>query len=91
MNTSTISSKGQLTIPKRIREQLDLKEGDQVVIVAEDERIALYPIRRRGLRGVRGALAGLRPYPGRDTEREAAMREAAREALGLPEEDECPG
>lgn len=28
---STISAKGQTTVPKRVREHLNLKEGDQVV------------------------------------------------------------
>ncbi len=86
MPTATITSKGQLTIPKRIREQLDLREGDQVVVAIEGQQITLVPIRRRGLLHLRGAFAGLQPYPGREAEREAAMREAAREALGRPEE-----
>jgi AbrB family looped-hinge helix DNA binding protein len=85
MSTTTITSKGQLTIPKRIRDAMNLKEGDQVVVVMEDERIALYPVRHTDLRSLRGAFAGLRPFPGRDVEREAAMQEAAREALDLPE------
>jgi AbrB family looped-hinge helix DNA binding protein len=86
MSTATITSKGQLTIPKRVREAMNLHAGDQVIVVVENEHIALYPVRRRGLLSLQGAFAGLRPYPGREVEREAAMREAAREALGLPEE-----
>ena len=86
MSTATITSKGQLTIPKRVREAMNLHDGDQVIVVVEDEHIALYPVRRRGLLSLQGAFAGLRPYPGREVEREAAMSEAAREALGLPEE-----
>jgi AbrB family looped-hinge helix DNA binding protein len=86
VTTATITSKGQLTIPKRIRESMNLHEGDQVVVVIEDERIALYPVRRRALLSLQGAFAGLRPFPGREVERDAAMCEAAREALGLPEE-----
>jgi len=30
MAISTITSKGQVTIPKKIREQLNLKKGDQI-------------------------------------------------------------
>ncbi len=86
MSTATITSKGQLTIPKRIREAMNLQEGDQVVVVVEDERIALYPVHRRGILSLQGAFAGLRPYPGREAEREAAMAEAAREALERSEE-----
>lgn len=33
---ATITSKGQVTIPKRIREQLDLSAGDQVEFVVSD-------------------------------------------------------
>jgi len=86
VSTATITSKGQLTIPKPVREAMNLNEGDQVVVVIEDERIALYPVRRRGILSLQGTFAGLRPYPGREAEHEAAMQEAAREALGLPEE-----
>ena len=38
-----------------------------------------------GLLSVQGAFAGLRPFPGRHVEREAAIQEAVREALDLPE------
>lgn len=38
-----------------------------------------------GIRSLQGAFAGLRPFPGRDVEREAAIQEAVREALDLPE------
>jgi antitoxin component of MazEF toxin-antitoxin module len=65
---------------------MNLRDGDQVSVVIEDECIALYPVRRRGLRSIQGSFAGLRPYPGREAEREAAMLAATREALGLPEE-----
>jgi len=85
VSTATITSKGQLTIPKRVREAMNLNDGDQVVVVVEGERIALYPVRRRGVLSLQGAFAGLRPYPGREVEHEAAMQEAAREALGRPE------
>ena len=33
-----LTSKGQLTIPKAVREALDLREGDQVVFHVEGQR-----------------------------------------------------
>lgn len=33
MSTATITSKGQLTVPKAVRERLDLKPGDLVEFV----------------------------------------------------------
>ena len=38
---SKLSSKGQLTVPKAVREALDLHEGDQVVFRVEGKRAAL--------------------------------------------------
>ncbi|MBM4127525.1 MAG: AbrB/MazE/SpoVT family DNA-binding domain-containing protein [Nitrospira sp.] len=37
MPTSTVTSKGQTTIPKEIREHLHLKPGDRVEFVTEED------------------------------------------------------
>jgi antitoxin PrlF len=36
-----LTSKGQITIPKRVRDALDLKEGDEVVFRVERSRAVL--------------------------------------------------
>ncbi|MBE3557581.1 MAG: AbrB/MazE/SpoVT family DNA-binding domain-containing protein [Firmicutes bacterium] len=41
MELSRISAKGQVTVPKSIREQLHLHEGDRVVFVVEDGKVVL--------------------------------------------------
>jgi len=38
-----ITSKGQITIPKAVRETMGLEEGDYVVFEPEDDRIILRP------------------------------------------------
>jgi AbrB family looped-hinge helix DNA binding protein len=43
--TSTISSKGQVTVPIEVRHRLGLKEGDRVEFVFEDGRTVLRPAR----------------------------------------------
>ena len=43
--TSTISSKGQVTVPIEVRHRLGLKEGDRVEFVFEDGRTVLRPVR----------------------------------------------
>lgn len=64
--TTTMTSKGQVTIPKAIREQLGLKPGDRVEFQSTEHGIS---VRRASQRSVFdrwiGALAHLR---GRDTD-----------------------
>jgi antitoxin PrlF len=42
---STISSKGQLTVPLEIRKRLGLKTGDRVEFVVEEDRTVIRPAR----------------------------------------------
>lgn len=44
-NSSTISSKGQITVPLAIRQRLGLKKGDRVEFVVENGRTVLRPAR----------------------------------------------
>ena len=44
--TSTISSKGQITVPVAVRHRLGLKQGDRVEFVFEDGRTVLRPARQ---------------------------------------------
>jgi antitoxin PrlF len=41
MEISRLSSKGQVTIPKSIRELLNLSEGDRVVFVVEQGKVVV--------------------------------------------------
>ncbi|MFD0399244.1 AbrB/MazE/SpoVT family DNA-binding domain-containing protein [Kitasatospora sp. NPDC059811] len=41
--STPVRKKGVVTIPQEIREQLDLQEGDQLVVAIEDGRIVLTP------------------------------------------------
>ena len=45
MHTSTISSKGQVTVPVDVRRRLGLKEGDQVEFSYENGTVVLRPLR----------------------------------------------
>lgn len=49
-----VSSKGQVTIPKPVREHLELKPGSQVAFVVRDERVELEPMQGSilSLRGI---------------------------------------
>jgi len=41
VSVSSITSKGQVTIPKEIREALGLREGDRIVFAIEGERAVI--------------------------------------------------
>ncbi|MDI6745387.1 MAG: AbrB/MazE/SpoVT family DNA-binding domain-containing protein [Thermodesulfovibrionales bacterium] len=45
MPVATITSKGQLTIPKDIRDVLHLRQNDKVAIVVEDGVAVIRPIK----------------------------------------------
>ncbi|HXV64156.1 MAG TPA: AbrB/MazE/SpoVT family DNA-binding domain-containing protein [Vicinamibacteria bacterium] len=48
MAIATITSKGQLTIPKSVRDRLHLRAGDRVVFHIEaDGSVRLYPISKK--------------------------------------------
>jgi antitoxin PrlF len=43
--SSTVSSKGQITVPLEVRRRLGLKVGDRVEFVIEKERTTIRPVR----------------------------------------------
>ena len=53
-----ISSKGQIVIPRWIREKLDLRKGDELLVELSGDRIILKPTVKlselRGIDGVKG-------------------------------------
>jgi AbrB family looped-hinge helix DNA binding protein len=42
----SVTVKGQVTIPKRIRERLGIRAGDEVSFVLDGERVVLEPLAR---------------------------------------------
>jgi AbrB family looped-hinge helix DNA binding protein len=43
----TMSSRGQLVIPKRIRKEMGLQERDKFIIVRDSENVILRKIKKR--------------------------------------------
>ncbi|MFP4131191.1 MAG: AbrB/MazE/SpoVT family DNA-binding domain-containing protein [Thiohalospira sp.] len=75
---ATVTSKGQITLPKGLREQLRLHTGDRVVfLVGEDGSVHLIP-KRASL----DELKGIVPAPGQPVgleEMERAIEQGASE------------
>jgi len=95
MKVAKITAKGQVTIPKEIREVLGVDAGDSVQFVVEANQTLLRPIKKRSLTSLYGAFAPDKDnplakrvrelaarYSGQDLVREVKKleREAAREA-----------
>lgn len=55
VTTARLSSKGQITIPKKLREKIGLQKGDRVVLIRKDgdiimRKLSLEDIRREALK-----------------------------------------
>jgi AbrB family looped-hinge helix DNA binding protein len=56
MSTATLTSKGQITVPKAVREHLRLKAGERVeFVIADDGAVRLEPV-HRSVRDLKGFL-----------------------------------
>lgn len=77
MKESIITYKGQVTIPKKIREALGLMEHDRVIFVVVGDKAIMRPVRVGRLGELRGLAKGRGPFPGREAEREAAKEHVA--------------
>jgi antitoxin PrlF len=63
MASATVTSKGQITIPKDVREHLGLEAGDRVVFVVQSDRDVLLKPAKTDIRELHGMLyrKGRRP------------------------------
>ncbi len=78
---ATLSSKGQVTIPQRIRELLNIKQGDAVDFIVEKGAVKLKGIRKGRARALAGSLRQYaKPRYSDKRIREATKREIAIEA-----------
>ena len=72
MNTSTISAKGLVVIPKELRERFGLKKGDKVHFVEYGGTIAVVPSEKNAVKESAGMLKG-------DTSLLAALQKSRQE------------
>ena len=57
-NTVSFSAKGQLVIPRWLRQEFGIEEGTKASVTATPEGILLKPITRAYIRSLRGSLKG---------------------------------
>jgi AbrB family looped-hinge helix DNA binding protein len=63
MPDSTLTSKGQVTVPKEIREELGVKPGDRVTFTAMPDGTVIMRAKTRSIKD----LAGILHKEGRET------------------------
>jgi AbrB family looped-hinge helix DNA binding protein len=71
-----ISSKGQITIPLELREQLGIKAGTSINWAEDRGRLVLTPMTDRRIREIKGCL---KPAPGESSAFEGLFAERERE------------
>jgi AbrB family looped-hinge helix DNA binding protein len=55
---ATVTSKGQLVIPSRLRRRYGIRQGTQVVFREENNKLILQPLTPEFIRSLRGSLKG---------------------------------
>ena len=55
---ATVTSKGQLVIPAKLRRKFGIRKGTRVAIVEEDHRIVLQPVTEDFIDSLWGSLKG---------------------------------
>jgi len=82
MSEARMTSKGQITVPRDVRLKLNLKPGDRVLFIVEDDGT----VRMRALNKDISSLIGILPRPKRaatlEAIEEAIQRAAVASALG---------
>lgn len=85
MEESTMTSKGQIVVPAKLRRRHGLKPGTKVYFIERDEEILFQPVTKEYLKSVHGMLASetsmtkeLLKERAKDKEREEAKIEKHR-------------
>ncbi|MBL8475993.1 MAG: AbrB/MazE/SpoVT family DNA-binding domain-containing protein [Methyloversatilis sp.] len=76
MTTSTLTSKGQITVPQAVRTALGLQTGDKVDFVADGAGFRIVPL-RADVRNLKGRFAGRADAPVSIEDMDAAIADAA--------------
>ena len=77
MQQAKVTFKGQITIPKAVREALDIQQGDSVTFRLEGDHAVLKPVKKKAILDFYGAFPARRPYPGLEAVRKEVHRKVA--------------
>lgn len=77
MDKATVTGKGQVTLPRRIRERLGIETGDKLLFDIEEGELRVTVLHGRGVSSLFESLPGVEAYAG-----EEAEQRAVREGFG---------
>jgi AbrB family looped-hinge helix DNA binding protein len=80
MADSRISAKGQITLPRKVRQALNVKPGDRVLFLIEPEAVRLQALAASSARALAGSLRHYAQGRPSGAARAAAHTEVARAA-----------
>lgn len=72
MEKATVTGKGQITLPRRIRERLNIEIGDKLLFDIENGELRVRVMHGRKVGDLFASLPGVKAYAGEDAERQAA-------------------
>jgi len=78
MSITRVTRKGQITIPKQVRDALGISQSDYVVVVVDGDRAILSPVHKGKAAALKGRLPATRPYPGADEVRQEVGQDLGR-------------
>lgn len=78
-----LTKKGQVTVPKALREKLGIKEGDEVIFELEGDMVKIKKVERRSLLSLGGIARGRAIGAGneRDYTKKVVSKRVAEEGL----------
>mgnify|MGYP001378934761 CR=1 FL=1 len=70
-----------MTIPKDVRDSLQVEVGDKLLLVVDGDKVVVYPVRKGNLRELRGVFKGRAPCEGKEAQRNAACRAVVKHVM----------
>ncbi len=77
MDKATVTGKGQVTLPRQVRERLGIETGDKLLFDIEGDELRVRVVHGRKIDSLFASLPGVGAYAG-----EEAEKLAVREGLG---------
>lgn len=80
MLSAKVSSKGQITLPKRVRQALDVRPGERLMFLVEDQSVVLRAMGPASAKALAGSLGRFANRKAAGKPRDTAKKEVARAA-----------